>query len=118
MKPILGEISENDNIQVDLLIGANCVKASEPIKVISSEAQGPYTYKTVLGWCVVGPMGVNKANLKEMKCNNIYVYEANSVKRANHHFSLKGPVRETDIATMFRRMYGTDFTEPQLQPST
>ena len=63
-------------------------------------------------------MGVNKANLKEMKCNNIYVHEANSLKRANHHFALKGPVRETDIATILCRMYETDFTEPQQQPST
>ena len=72
----------------------------------------------MLGWCVSGPMGVNKANLKEMKCNNIYVHEANSLKRANHHFALKGPVRETDIATILCRMYETDFTEPQQQPST
>ena len=102
---------------MDLLIGANCVKALEPIKVISSKGQGPYDYKTVLGWCVVGPMGVNKANLKEMIFNNIYIHEANSVKRANHHFALKGPAGETDIATMLRRMYETDFTEPQVQPS-
>ena len=31
LEPILGEISEKDDIQVDLLIGANCVKALEPI---------------------------------------------------------------------------------------
>ena len=96
---------------MDLLIIANCVKALEPVKVISSEAQGPYAYKTLLGWCFIGPMGVNKAHQKEMKCNN-------SIKRANHHFSLKGPGRETDTATMLRRIYETDFTEPQLQPST
>ena len=53
-----------------------------------SKEQGPYT--TVLRWCVVGPMSVNKANLKETKCNNTYVHEANSLKRANHHFALKG----------------------------
>ena len=82
LEPILGEISDNNDPQVDLLIGANCVKALEPIKVISSEVQGPYAYKTVLGWCVVGPMGMNKAYLKEMKCNNIYVCEANSVKKS------------------------------------
>ena len=82
LEPILGEISDNDDPQVDLLIGANCVKALEPIKVISSEVQGPYAYKTVLGGCVVGPMGMNKAYLKEMKCNNIYVCEANSVKKS------------------------------------
>ena len=72
----------------------------------------------MLGWCVVGPTGVNKAYLKEMKCNNIYVHEGNSIKRANHHFALKGPVRETDIATMLRKIYETYFTESHLQPST
>ena len=66
LKPILDGISEKDDIQADLLISANCVKALELIKVISSEAQGPYAYKTVLGWCVVGPMGVNKAYLKDV----------------------------------------------------
>ena len=40
------------------------------------------------------------------------------LKRANHHFPLKLPVRETDTTTMLRRMYQTDFTELQLQPST
>ena len=72
----------------------------------------------MLGWCIVGPIGLNKANWKEMKYNNIYVHEANSVKRANHYFALKGPVRETDIATMLRRICETDFTGPQVQPST
>ena len=49
---------------------------------------------------VVGPVGVNKVNLKKRKCNNIYIHDANSVKCANHQFALKGAVRETDIATM------------------
>ena len=61
-------------------------------------------------------MSVDEANSKKMNCNNIYVHEVNSLKRANHHFALKVPVRETDIATMLRRMYEADFTEPQLQP--
>ena len=88
------------------------------IKVISSKEQGPDAYKTVLRWCVVGPMGVIKANFKEVKCNNIYVHDANSFKRSNHHFPLKGPIRGTDIATTLQRMYETDFTKLQLQPST
>ena len=117
MEPIQSQIIEKDDIQVDLLVSANCVKALELIKVISSEAQGPYAHKTVLGWCVVGPMGVNKAYLKEMKGNNNIIHEENSLKRANPHFVLKGSVRETDIATMLRRMYETEFTETQLQRS-
>ena len=43
---------------MDLQIVPNCVKALERIKAISSEAQGLYAYKTVLGWCIVGPMNV------------------------------------------------------------
>ena len=66
LEPILSGVSEKDDIKVDLLISANCVKALELIKVISSEVQGPYAYKTVLGWCIVGPMGVNKAYLKDV----------------------------------------------------
>ena len=53
-----------------------------------------------------------------MKYNNIYVHEANLVKRADHHFALKIRVRETDLTTVLRGMYDTDLTEPQLQPST
>ena len=97
LEPILHEISEKDDNQVDLLIGANCIQTLQPIKVNPSKAQSPYAYKTVRGWCVFDPMGVNKANLKEMKCNSTYVHEASSVK-AYKYFALKGPVRETDIA--------------------
>ena len=32
LEPIMGEISEKDGIQVELLTGANCVRALEPIK--------------------------------------------------------------------------------------
>ena len=39
---------------VGLLIGANCPKALEPREVIHSEENGPYAYRTILGWCVVG----------------------------------------------------------------
>ena len=38
----------NDNISVDLLIGANCVEALQPLKVIPSQQEGPYAYKTIL----------------------------------------------------------------------
>ena len=49
-------IKDDQNINVELLIGANCTRALEPIKVISSRNDGPYAMKTVLGWCIVGPI--------------------------------------------------------------
>ena len=91
LEPIL---DERDYIQMDLLIGANCVKALEPIKAISSKAQGLYAYKTVLRCCVVRPIGVNKTKFKEMKCNK------SLAKRAYHHFVFKSSIRETDKATV------------------
>ena len=42
--------------KVFLLISANCVRALEPSEVISSQNGGPYVFKTLLGWCLVGPM--------------------------------------------------------------
>ena len=49
-------LGENDNISVDLLIGANCVEALQPLEVIPSQQDGPYAYRTILGWYVVGPI--------------------------------------------------------------
>ena len=72
---------KKDDIQVDVLISTNCIKALEPIKAIPSKAKGPYAYRTVSGWGAVGPVGLNKSNFKEMMCNNAYIHEENTVKR-------------------------------------
>ena len=39
-----------------LLMGANCMKALEPTKIIYIEGGGPYAYITRLAWCVVEPI--------------------------------------------------------------
>ena len=49
-------IARDDKVSVDLLIGANCIQALEPISVISSQDGGPYALQTILGWCIVGPI--------------------------------------------------------------
>ena len=49
-------MSVNGNQEVSLIIGANCVRALEPREVISSQNGGPYAFKRLLGWCIVGPM--------------------------------------------------------------
>ena len=36
-----------------MLIGANCMKALEPMEIISSRNGGPHAYKTKLGWCII-----------------------------------------------------------------
>ena len=61
-------IKDYQNISVELLIGANCARALEPIKVIPSR-NDPYAMKTVLGWCIVGP--VSYRNQSEEKYHGI-----------------------------------------------
>ena len=53
---ILHEISQSSDVEIGLLIGANCSKALEPNKIIPSRNGKPYAFRTILGWCVVGPV--------------------------------------------------------------
>ena len=55
-------IKENRNINIELLIGTNCTRALEPIKVISSRNDGPNAMKIVLSWCIVGPISYKNQN--------------------------------------------------------
>lgn len=53
---IVDVVSKAVNSNVGILIGSNCPRLIEPLQVIPSENNGPYAFKTRLGWCVVGPM--------------------------------------------------------------
>ena len=70
----LNEVSDliSDTFQgkVGILIGSNCPKLIEPLRVVPSENEGPYAFETRLGWCVVGPLNPNSSSFK---CHNISV---------------------------------------------
>ena len=42
--------------EIDLINGVNCAKASETREFIASKNENPYAFKTLLEWCIVGPM--------------------------------------------------------------
>ena len=71
LESIVGKISQKVDISVGLLIEANCTKALEPIDITPSKNDGPYAFKTKLGWCIVGP--VNGTSRKEICCSRIGV---------------------------------------------
>ena len=54
LKIIAGKLPKETNMEIGLLIEANCSKALEPEEVLPSKDSGPFTFKTLLGWCVVG----------------------------------------------------------------
>ena len=49
LEKISSFLGENDNISVDLFIGANFLEAFQLLEVIPSQQDGPYGYRTILG---------------------------------------------------------------------
>lgn len=62
------------NASIGLLIGGNAPKAMEPLRVINSEGSGPYAVKTLLGWVISGPLGMNgDGNAGAVQVNRISI---------------------------------------------
>ena len=99
-----------------MLIGVNCMKALEPLEIISSRNDGPYAYMKKLGWCIVEPI-VNKSKNKSVKCNYIAMKDVISGKVASHHFKIgkRLKISEVGVKEMFERMFHNDFSEVKQQ---
>ena len=106
---IFGEIGNNENIKVDLLIGANCLEALEPHEVIPSQDKGSYAFRIALGWCVVGPMKAQQLDV--ISCNRIGVMKAVTQDTAEHHFEIEKECENFGVKEMLKKMYMTDFNE-------
>ena len=104
---------QRDDIQVGLLVGANCMKALEPTRIIHGEGGGPYAYKTRLGWGVVGPIDCISKGITT-SCNRVAVRDIASSKLASHHFAIEKSVKDVSLEEMFQAMYRHDFNKPEL----
>ena len=103
-------LGENDNISVDLLIGGNCVETLQPLEVIPCQQNGPYAYRTILGWCVVGPMVDKK--LDAVSCNWITVPQAENGSIAKHHFEVQNKCEDIGIKeTLINELQYPDMKE-------
>ena len=101
---ITAEITQDDDIKVDMLVGA-----LELVKITASQDGEPYVYKTKLGLCIIGPIVSNK-NGKALSCNRIVVKDAITGKLLSHHFvrDIKCPgykMRDICVEEMFRKIY-------------
>lgn len=100
---LLSKMPDRDEtIPVGLLIGANCPKALEPLDVIPSQLGGPFAMRTVLGWCVSGPI---RSTHHDRLTNNTVVCSRIAV------FEPKVQVVESQVKRMIRNMYESDFNE-------
>ena len=114
LQTIASETVQNPSVYVGVVIGDNCLPALVPTEFIRSEADGPYAYKTKLGWCIVGPIAQGNKGKETMTCNRIAVKEINSSNLANHHFQIKTEVKDVSIEEMFKKIYNQDFCEDKL----
>ena len=114
LEQIKDELNLNPNVKIGLLIGANRSRALEPETVIHSQGDGPYTFRTVLGWCTVRPISQNNVPGGKVLCNRTAVIEAGTGNLARHHFETKSQMQENDLKQMIERMYQANFSEPEL----
>ena len=108
---IKDELSPSNMVTIGILIGADCKKALEPIEVIQSQGDGPFAYKTRLGWCVVGSLNKFNHPLKGLQCHRIVVN--NTHPTSIHCFATMKPTKDLGVAEMLKKIYTDDFTEHQ-----
>ena len=113
LKKIANKVPMVSDIEIKLLIGANCAKALEPQEVIPIKDGGPFGYKSPLGWCVVGPL-VKDAKKGFISCNRIVVQDVTSGKMASHHFGITNELKDVSAKQMLQRMYNQEFNESKL----
>ena len=112
LKSITRKITQQDDTEIGMLIGANCMKALEPLEIISSWNVCPYAYRTTLGWYIFGPIASKSSN-KSVKYNHIAVKDVISGKVASHHFKVDNRLKRSDIGAteMLERMFHKNFSE-------
>ena len=110
LEKIADEITQTENISIGILIGGNCSRALEPREVIPSKNGGPYAFQTLLGWCIVGPVGAG-GNDASVACNRVAVQDLTSKAIAPHYFPTETEIKDIGIEQMLHKMYLADFID-------
>ena len=106
------------DVEVGLLIGANCARAIKPHKVILGKDNDPYAKKTALGWGIVGVVDTPRQHdiaddvTDDVVCNRIVVREVQTgTERRTCHFALKTQVKEVINPLQVAKMFTLDFND-------
>ena len=88
---------------VGLLIGSNCPKALEPMEIVHSRDNGPFAFRTRLGWCITGQV---QSDSSMTSCNNIQVQD-----RTNQYLKVRESFKDLSLQEMMIKAYSLDFHE-------
>ena len=88
----------------------NCSKAMKQLEVIPSKDGGPYPFRILLGWCIVGPVKETTSSTTA-SCNRISVKDMAYKTVASHYFATETEVKYVRIKQMLHGMYAADFSD-------
>ena len=109
-----------EDLEIGLLIGCNCPKAIKPKEVILGKGEDPYALRTLLGWGIVGPVGMSEDRVNEedrhttSTCNRILTREVGTQGHPqgnNISFVLRPCTKEKISPVAVKRMFEQDFSE-------
>ena len=107
-------ITQTYDIEIGMLIEANCMKAMEPLKITLSKDGGRYVYQTKLGWCITGPIQ-KTGHQNSLKCNIVSVNDVPTGKLARRHFHIENAGKDMSVKRTFEHMYYNNFNEKRTQ---
>ena len=94
-----------------LLIGVNCPAALRPKQAVKEANNGRFAPKTVLGWCIIGPISKYKHSHKVVRSYKILVKDKPKGHTASHHFVVETSSTEIDCKQILLDIYEQELSE-------
>ena len=110
---MVDKVPRKSDIEIGLVIGANCAKGLESQEVIPSKDGGPFAFRSPFGWCVIGPLA--KGTKKSTTSNQVLVKDAVSGNIASHYFGIPNEIKDVNTKQLLKLMYNTEFSETRLE---
>ena len=114
LQHIADSLLDDNHVQIGLLIGRNCPKAMEPIEVIPSRGNGPYAYRTRLGWLIgnednIVDQSIAAHPIKVNLVRNCWpALDLVSGHASKVCFSADSKIIDSDIDQALKQVYDTD----------
>ena len=103
LRCLTSEIPDVDrDVPIGLLIGMDCPLAIQSHGVIHSVDNGPFAFKTALGWCVSGPKQMHDEHMDTDVMSCYHVRSSDQIVQTT----------ESGLKEMVLQMYEVDFNEP------
>ena len=115
LESIVEKIEDYDpSIPVGLMIGGNCARAHDPLETIPGVEEGPFAFRSQLGWCVVGALskkhvGNGRDSVTSFRTIPI---DLSTNTKTQHHLAVETEVKDNSIKDMLSKLYESETLDP------